>query len=157
MPLLNKMQEKNLFKSMFKEGRDLGMLMISANWLGLEWLLWKKGNQTLSVICLEILFSQAAFRCPVPGLTYLHAVGILLHYSVPGRAVHAPAGLSCARGAAARRCGGAARSRGDNGKAQLGAALALSLSPSTATQAAPPQQFTTSRSSPAARKWLGTF
>lgn len=29
-------RKKIFFKSTFKEGRDLGMLMISANWSGLE-------------------------------------------------------------------------------------------------------------------------
>lgn len=47
---------------MFKDGRDLGMLMISANWLGLEWLLWEKGNQRQTAICLEPFYSPLGQR-----------------------------------------------------------------------------------------------
>lgn len=49
-----------------------------------------KANCNLS---RAILFSsRAAFRCPVPRLTYLHALGILLHHSPAGCALHPPAG-----------------------------------------------------------------
>lgn len=110
---------------------------------------------------LSFFSSPPAFRCPIPGLTYLHAIGILLHHSAPGAVLSSPPGRgsACARGAAARRLRRRCPKLGDNGKPQLGAALALalSLSPSTATQGAPPRQFTTSRSSPGARKWLDRF
>lgn len=142
---------------MFKEGRDLGMLMISANWLGLGWLLWGKGNQRQTAICLETFhpspLRQRLFRGS--HTRPLSALCSITQRRPRSPSVPRPGPALPAEPERPRRC----PERGDNGKPQLGAALALalSLSPSAATQGAPPRQFTTSRSSPAARKWLDTF
>lgn len=152
-------KKKIFFKSMFKEGRDLGMLMISANWLGLGRLLWKKGNQTKTTICLEAFHSsplpqrfdallQDSHTCMLSAFCSIIQPPGPCSPSPPARAQRAPAERRLRR-----RC----PRLGDNGKPQLGAALAPPLSPSTATQGAPPRQSTTSRSSPGDRKWLDRF
>lgn len=87
------------------------MLMISAIWLGLERLLWKKGNQTQAVICLEIF--DAARRQRLDALLQDSHTCTLLAFGsmIQCRAVHGPAGAQ----PCPRSCG-AARSHADNGR-----------------------------------------